>query len=221
MSNQQLMFQSLQFAQRFDGRSHSTKEAITIAGSKDKAYRQLNDLKLHGIIDYYRYKRQGYFTVNTILAWQPYYVIERILPSLESLKKARRFGRRYDGRDIEFAMKNVNHKMVTLDYAAWELTQMQSPSDYSIYVQDMEKTASYLKENKFHEGRKGHVVILPAIGDFSNEIQRIYFDCIAYGGRSIQDAIAIYSKYRDRLDYKALFPIEMMEGVQDDLPRKT
>jgi hypothetical protein len=117
-------------------------------------------------------------------------------------------------------MKNVDHKLVTLDYAAWELTKLQSPSDYYVYVQDIEKTTSYLKENKFNEGKKGHVVILPTIGDFSNEIQRIYFDCIANGGRSIQDAVAIYSKYRDRLDYKALFPIEMMESAQDDLPRK-
>jgi hypothetical protein len=101
MSNQQLTLQSLQFAQRFDSRPHSTKEAIAMAGSKDKAYRRLEVLKTYGIIEYYKYKRQGYFTVNTTLAWQPLNIIvEQILPSLESLKKARRFGRRYDNRDI-------------------------------------------------------------------------------------------------------------------------
>src|SRR5207245_2644067 len=83
------------------------------------------------------------------------------------------------------------------------LTKFQYPLDFCIYVEDVEKTVRYLKQNKFSEGQKGRVVILPITGDFSNEIQRVYHDCLAKGGRSVQDAVAIELLYSDHLIYKA------------------
>ena len=87
-----------------------------------------------------------------------------------------------------------------------------------MYVEDVEKTVCYLREKRFSEGKNGHIVILPMVGDFDNEIQRVYFDCLANGGRSIQDAVAIELLYSDRFSYKATFPIELTQKVQDDLP---
>jgi hypothetical protein len=213
MTKQELAFR---FAQRFDSNKpvYTTKEAISIASSKSEAYRLLEVLRYLGIIKYTR----RYFTINTTLVSQSINLIEKILPSLEALSRGKRFARYYDESDINFAMKNVNHKLVTLDYAAWELTKYQSTLDYYVYVKDVEQTVTYLKENKFHEGQKGHVIILPMIGDFTNELQRIYFDCLAYGGRSIQDAVAIELLFRDRLSYKASFPIELIQKIEEDLP---
>jgi hypothetical protein len=58
------------------------------------------------------------------------------------------------------------------------------------------------------------------IGDFSNEIERVYLDCIAKGGRSIQDAIAIQLLHGDQLTSKGIFPAEYVLKVQEDLPTK-
>lgn len=214
---------ALQFVQKFIGEGntrpvYSMKEAISMIGSRNKAYRHLEVLRSLRIAEYYTNKNHGYFTVNTILASQPANIIEKILPSIEALKSARRFGRHYNNSDINFAMKNVNHKLVTLDYAVWELTKYQSPSDLYLYVSSFQETVDYLKDNKFSEGRRGHVVILPMIFPIDNEVQRIYFDCIANGGRSIQDAVAIELLFRDRLSYKANFPIELIQKVEEDLP---
>ena len=215
MTKQELAFR---FAQRFDNNKpvYTTKEAISITGSKDKAYRRLEVLKSLGIVKYTR----RYFTINTILVSQSVSIIEKILPSLEALYKARRFGRYYRSSesDIDFARKNIHHKLITLDYKAWDLTKFQHPSDLYLYVEDGDKTAAYLKEDGFSEGRKGRVVILPIIGQFDNEIQRVYFDCLANGGRSVQDAVAIELLHHDRLAYKGSFPTELIQKVEGDLP---
>lgn len=212
MTKQELAFS---FAQKFDTKPvYTTKEAISIAGSKDTAYRRLEILKSLGIVKYTR----GYFTINTTLVSQPANIVQKLLPSLEALSRARRFGKYYNELDINFAKKNVHHRLITLDYKAWELTKFQYPSDFYVYVEDVEKTAHYLKQNKFSEGQKGRIVILPVTGEFNNEIQRVYFDCLAKGGRSIQDAVAMELLYRDHLVYKANFPTELTQKVEDDLP---
>jgi hypothetical protein len=143
--------------------------------------------------------------------------VQKLLPSLEALNRARRFGKYYNDSDIHFGRKNIHHKLITLDYKAWELTKFQYPLELYLYVEDIEKTADYLKKNRFSEGQKGRIVILPMIGDFQNETQRVYFDCIAKGGRSVNDAIAVELSYGDTLTQKANFPVESVRKVQEDL----
>jgi hypothetical protein len=212
MTKQELAFR---FAQKFDNKPiYTTKEAISIAGSKSEAYRHLEVLRSLGIT----ISKRKYFTINTILVSQPLNLIEKILPSLESLKKARAFGRYHNESDINFAKENIRSELITLDYKVWELTKFQYPSYLYMYVEDVKKTSSYLKQNKFHEGPKGRVVLLPTIFPIDNEIQRVYFDCLAKGGRSIQDAVAIELLFAERLSYKANFPIELIQKVEEDLP---
>jgi hypothetical protein len=106
-----------------------------------------------------------------------------------------------------------------LDYKAWKLTKYQYPSDYYVYVNDLDKAVNDLKNSGFSEGRKGHMVILPPIGEFTNEIERVYFDSIAKGGRSIKDAIAIELLYGDKLEWKNRFKFSMedIESVRENL----
>jgi hypothetical protein len=73
-----------------------------------------------------------------------------------------------------------------------------------MYVSDLDSAATALRENGFWEGKRGRVAILPQIGQIQDELQRVYLDCLAYGGRSTLDAIAIEILYRERLDHKVL-----------------
>jgi hypothetical protein len=139
---------------------------------------------------------------------------------LQALNQARRFGKSYNQSDINFAMNNIQDKIITLDYRAWELTKFQYPMDLYVYVKDVGRVASYLKENGFSEGQRGHVILLPEIGDFSNEIERVYLDCIAKGGRSMLDAIAIEMLYSDQIHVKGRFTTEDVIKVREDLPVK-
>lgn len=205
---------ALKFIQNFDTKPvYTTKEAISLVGSKNKTYGFLKLLKSLNLIKL----KNGSFIVNNILASQSSKIIEKILPSLNSLSMARRFGKRYNELDVKFTMKNIKG-IITLDYKAYELTKFQTPRDLYIYVQDVNKIASLLKENRFREGHNGRVVILPMLGEFDNEIQRVYFDCLANSGRSIQDAVAIELLYHNKLSMKANFPIELVQKVEDDLP---
>ena len=63
-------------------------------------------------------------------------------------------------------------------------------------------------------------MVLPRIGNFENEIERVYLDCIAKGGRSIQDAIAIELLYANHLTSRGNFPVEYVLKVQEDLPNE-
>ena len=54
------------------------------------------------------------------------------------------------------------------------------------------------------------------VGNFENEIERIYLDCIANDGRSILDAIAIELQYGEQLRVKGYFPLELMKKVQEE-----
>lgn len=200
--------------------AYSKKGIIsTTATSRRTAYRRLNRLESLGLVTSLR----GSFVAKTEVAYQPLNVLQKLIPSLKALKRMKRFGKSYNVSDITFAMQNISNKFVTLDYKAWELTRFQYPSDYFIYVNDSDinATTSYLKDNGFFEGSKGHVVLLPLMGDFSNEIERVYFDCIAKGGRSTLDAIAIGLLYEDKIKTKGRFTIEDIKKVQEDMPLTT
>lgn len=211
----------LDFAEKLgDKRVYSVKQDVIyeLSTSPTTAYRYLKDLKSLGIAKF-NTKHSGHFILNKSVISQRH-IFQELLPSLKALKNARRFGREY-GRnesDINFTMNNISHKMVTLDYKAWDLTKFQYPSNLYLYVDDVDRTATYLKERRFREGKNGQVVILPPIGDFTNEIQRVYLDCIANGGRSINDAIAIHIQHGDHLKFKAKFPLESIMKVKEELP---
>jgi hypothetical protein len=203
------------FAQRLDSKPvYTIKDAISIAGSARTAYRRLNDLKALGLAKY----KRGSFILKSNVVSQPTNVIEKLLPSLIALSRARRFGRNYNDSDIRFAMNNVLDKFVTLDYKTYELTRFQTPLDLCIYVRDVDKVADFLKKKGFKEGKNGHVILLPKVGAFSNAIERVYLDCIANGERSTMDAIAIELLYEDRLSTRGLFPVQQVKKVQEDLP---
>jgi hypothetical protein len=112
----------------------------------------------------------------------------------------------------------MSEKLVTLDYIAWELTRLQTPLDLYIYVKNMDKVVLFLKKNRFSEGNKGNIVLLPMNGPIFNEIERTYLGCIAKGGRSIYDAIEIELLYGDYLTTKANFSIEDITKMQQELP---
>ena len=191
-------------------------DAIPIAGSMPTAYRRLNALKSLGIAK----SNRGHFILNTSVLSQPH-LLKQLLTSLEAFGKGRRFGRYYNDSDIKFARDNIPNGLITLDYKAWELTEFQYPMDLYIYVDDVEGIANYLRDNHFKEGKKGHVILLPKVGDFTNKLQRVYLDCIAKGGRSLQDAVAIELLHGDKLDVKGTFSIDLVNKVQSDLPVKS
>jgi hypothetical protein len=209
----------LGFAQKLSPKPvyNTRKDVIPISTSERTAHRYLRHLKELGFIGM---SNRGHFIINRTAISQPIPVIEKLLPSLKALKRARRFGRYYNDSDVKFARNNIQCELITLDYKAWELTKFQYPSELCMYVEDIDKTASFLRENKFKEGQRGRVVILPMIGEFGNEIERIYLDCIAKGGRSIQDAIAIELLHGNHLISRGSFPVEYVLKVQEDLPNE-
>ncbi|MGI0079487.1 MAG: hypothetical protein ACRECH_07675 [Nitrososphaerales archaeon] len=207
---------SLVAAQRLDqaNLTHSTKELAAIVGSIPTAQRyvrQLEDLGFLTILG------RGHFVFRSSL-FQPYSLWPLIIPSLQTLKKARYFGRSYNESDIRFARKKFSEAMVTLDYRSYELTGLQTPEKLFLYVTDQNSAANALKSDDFSEGLRGKVAILPRIGDFfTNEIQRVYLDSLAAGGRNLLDAVAIELRYPDKLQIKGLFPVDLVEKVREDL----
>lgn len=209
---------AVQFAQGLSTKPvYTVKEVITISGSSRRTvYRRLQILKSLGIAK----SNRGRFIINTVVSSQPAAVLQQLLPSLQSLNQARRFGRSYNQSDINFIMNNIQDKIITLDYRAWELTKFQYPMDLYVYVKDVGRIASYLKENGFSEGQRGRIILLPEIGDFSNEMERVYLDCIAKGGRNMLDAIAIEILYSDQIHVKGRFTTKDVIKVRKDLPVK-
>lgn len=207
----------LTFAQRLPlGITYSVKnDGVPIAGSEKTVYRRLNALESIGLANF----RDGRFQINRA-AYQPHFLFQKLLPSLVALKNARGFGKLYNSSDVNLSRRILDKKFVTLDYAAWELTQYQTPLDLYLYVDDVEAAVKLLKKNNFSEGKKGHVILLPKIGDFSNEIERVYLDCIAKGGRNTMDAIAIEILHGDKLSARGQFPIEYVLKVQENLPKE-
>lgn len=207
----------LLFAQGLDSRPvYSVKQhGIGIAGSEKTAYRRIKSLVPLGLATFHR----GQFSIKKEVVSQPLDVIEKMLPSLMALKQARRFGRSYNNSDINFALDHKpDSAIVTLDFQAWSLTKFQFPNDLYMYVNDVETGAKFLKDSGFSEGNRGHVILLPKIGSFENEIERTYLDCIANGGRSILDAVAIQLLYSEQIAIKGRFPVETVTKVQEDMP---
>lgn len=186
-----------------------------IAGSEKTAYRRINSLVPLGLATISR----GQFSIKKEVISQPINVIKKMFPSLLALKQARRFGRSYNNADINFAFDHrPDSSITTLDYPAWSLTKFQFPNDLCLYVDDVESCAQFLKDNDFREGNNGHIVLLPKIGSFENDVERLYLDCIANGGRSILDAVAIQLLYPEKININARFPVQVVAKVQEDIP---
>ncbi|MHB8602605.1 MAG: hypothetical protein ACYC6W_10280 [Nitrosotalea sp.] len=208
---------AISFAQEFSTRSiYTMKDAISHTTSST-TYRRLHDLHSLGLANF----KRGVFEIKRGVVSQPIPVLKKLIPSLIAFKNARRFGRHYTESDINFVKKRLPGKfLTTLDYAAWELTKFQTPSNFFMYVNDLSTAGDFLKDNGFREGSNGRVILLPKIGEFDNKIERIYLDCIANDGRSILDAISIELLYEDYLTVKGHFSIESVKKVQEDMPRK-
>jgi hypothetical protein len=189
-------------------------ELSKITESRATAYRILSKLREAGFAEQVR---EGYFTLRSCL-FQPFNLWSNLLPSLQALKQARFFGLSYNENDVRLA-RQILKGIVTLDYRAYEITKLQSPHLFFIYVDNPDQAANMLKERKFSEGMKGRVVIMPQTGEFGSEIQRVYLDCIAYGGRSLPDAIAIEILHNQDLDpnIRGTFKAEDVLKVREEL----
>jgi len=177
--------------------------------------RRIKKLTEIGLAQYNR----GQFTIKEEVIAQPISVLEKLVPSFTAFMQARRFGKTYGLSDNNFMIKNLpKNAIITLDYSAHKMTNFQSAQDLYLYVDDIEETVQFLKNNNFREGTKGSIVILPKIGSFENLTERVFLDCIAKGGRSMMDAIAIQLKYKDEINIKARFTTDMLLKVQEDLP---
>lgn len=194
---------------------HDIKGVKDTVGLSDRTIRRkLMRLEELGLADY----KRGKFTIKSEVVSQPHHVLRSIIPSLMSLKKARRFGRYYKPTDINFVKKNLpDGSIITLDYKVHELTGFQTPLDLHVYVDDMEDISKFLKSNRFREGRKGNVVLLPKIGSFDNLIERVFLDCVANGGRSFLDAAAIMLTYKDAIKTRVRFAGDTIWKVQEDM----
>jgi hypothetical protein len=208
---------SLVAAQKLDQGSliHSTRELAGVVGSIPTAQRYVRQLEELGFLTILG---RGRFAVRSSL-FQPYSLWPYLIPSLQSLKAARFFGRSYNESDVHFARKKFSEAMVTLDYRSYELTGLQTPEKLFLYVRDQDSAANALKSDyDFSEGPRGKIAILPMIGDFfDNEIQRVYLDSLAAGGRNLLDAVAIELRYPDKLQIKGLFQVDLVEKVLEDL----
>ena len=107
----------------------------------------------------------------------------------------------------------------SLDYRAYELTTFQSPHLFFMYVDDLDSASATLRNRGFWEGTRGRVIIAPRLGPFKNELQRVYMDCIAHGGRSTLDAIAIELLHGEHMDPKArgVFKLDDVLKVKEGL----
>jgi hypothetical protein len=189
-------------------------ELSKITESRATAYRILSKLREAGFAER---AREGFFTLRSSL-FQPFNLWSSLLPSLQALKQARFFGLSYNENDVRLA-REILKGVITLDYRANEITKLQSPHLFFIYVENPDQAANMLKKCNFSEGTKGRVVLLPRIGEFRNEIQRVYLDCIAYGGRSLLDAIAIEILHNEDLDpnIRGTFKTEDVLKVREEL----
>ena len=185
------VIRAVSFAQEFSDRPvYNIKEdAVPLAGSLFTAYRRLHLLESYNLAKLGR----NQFEIKTDVVSQPLSVLKKLLPSLIALNNAKRFGKYYTESDVIFARKNIpGQVLTTLDYAAWDITKYQTPSNFYVYVNDLDAASEFLKEESgFSEGSNGRVVLLPLVGDFGNKIERVYLDCVANGGRSSLDAVSI------------------------------
>ncbi|MDG6941425.1 MAG: hypothetical protein JRN34_00665 [Nitrososphaerota archaeon] len=190
------------------------EELLQVTGSRATAYRTLAELRQIGFAEP---AKEGYFTIRSSL-FQPFNIWQHLVPSLNALKHARYFGRSYNENDVKKASE-ILHGIVTLDYRAYDLTRLQEPHSLFVYVNNLDSAAEILREHGFWEGTRGRVVLLPQVGSPQNEIQRVYLDCLAYGGRSTLDAIAIEMLHGEHLDprVKGVFKSEDVLKVKEEL----
>ena len=192
--------------------AYHISDLYELAGSRATAYRVMNRLLELGLAE--RLNR-GYFSIRSSVS-QPYSIWPYMVQSLQSYRQARYFGRAYDDSDVNYA-KRALQGVLTLDYRAYELTGFQTPHTYYLYVDNVDRVAGELRERNFSEGRAGRVAIMQKTGSFDNEIQRVYLDCLAVGGRSILDAIAIELLYPDSLTVRGEFRADLVAKVKEDL----
>ncbi len=187
----------------------------TIHLSTKTIKRRIVQLESLGLADYNR----GKFTIKREVISQPYIVLQNIIPSLIALKRARRFGRYYKSTDINFMKKHLpKGSIITLDHKAHELTKYQTPLNLYVYVDNIEKTSKLLKTHGFREGKRGNIILLPKIGSFKNQTERVFLDCVANGGRSFLDAAAIMLTHKDMIKTRVRFAGDTILKVQEDLP---
>ncbi len=187
----------------------------TIRLSTKTIKRRIVQLESLGLADYNR----GKFTIKREVISQPYIVLQNIIPSLIALKRARRFGRYYKSTDINFMKKHLpKGSIITLDHKAHELTKYQTPLNLYVYVDNVEKISKFLKTHGFREGKRGNVILLPKMGSFKNQIERVFLDCVANGGRNFLDAAAIMLTHKDMIKTRVRFTGDTILKVQEDLP---
>ncbi len=176
--------------------------------------RRIVRLEELGLAEY----RRGKFTIKNEVVSQPYHVLQSIVFSLVSLKKARRFGRHYKPTDVNFVKKHLpGGSIITLDHRAYELTGFQTPLDLHVYVDNVEGVSGFLKGCRFREGKRGSVVLLPKIGSFENQIERVFLDCVANGGRSFLDAAAIMLTHKDMAKTRVRFAADTIWKVREGI----
>lgn len=167
--------------------------ALALGRSRKTAYRHLQGLKRMGFVIAFH---DGAFTLRDSI-FLPASIMPKILPSLDAVSQQRRFRLRNGDRGIEKArhLLMALGGLPTLDYAAYELTGYQTPITFYFYPNSMEEAIKTLRENGYVESPRGGVILLPKIGDFSDPIQRVFYDSLAVGGRGTLDAIAIARKF--------------------------
>ena len=182
--------------------------------SESTIRKKMARLKGRGLADY----KRGKATIKREVVSQPYVVLQRIIPSLLSLKKARRFGRHYTPTDVNFAKKYLPaDSIITLDHEAYALTGFQTPLGLHAYVDNVGDVSKLLKRHGFREGKRGRVVLLPRIGSFENLTERVFLDCVANGDRSFLDAAAIMLTHGDAVETKVRFTGDIISKVREDL----
>jgi hypothetical protein len=188
----------------------NTRSLVKVAGSKATLGRALKVLESHGFI---RGRTKGWVVFINAL-WQPTYVIESILPSLKALKN------RVPIKCSKKVFRTRGYFPVTLDWKAWELTGYPTPRTLYLYadsVEEVMKTLQAADQSKTSNTGNELVYVLPKVGEFHNTVERTYLDCVAQGGRSWLDAVAIELLYPHELSVKASFPVDLVAKVLEDL----
>lgn len=224
MITQEIEFECLMDAMRFARNlPHKTIYRITDVVKLTKLPIETINKKLDILSSYQLlYRKPNAFMLYRNVIMQSDVMFQKIMPSLISLKHAKYFNKKYDQTDIDFALEHMPcNSIITLDYKAAELTGYQHPWQLYVYVDDINTFESLLKHNGFNEGKKedSRVVLLPKIGSFENLLKRLFFDCVASGGRDFMDAVAIMVLYgHEIMDDDIMFPKWAIDKVLEDLP---
>ena len=134
---------AVQFAQELPPRPVYSVKDVAKHLHERTIRRRIKKLTEIGLAQYNR----GKFTIKREVVAQPIIVLEQLIPSFIALTQARRFGKSYRQSDINFMMKNLpENSTITLDYSAHKMTKFQSAHDLYVYVDDIEKTAHFLKK---------------------------------------------------------------------------